>query len=104
MRKLKQADILEINMLVLNTTQDYISFCTTQHGIHTPVTADNLKYSALDVQNNINALVQFNADLNVQQLHDSIMLQDTFVREYYIATLQYIEENNLIAKNAFCCR
>ena len=103
MRKLKQADILQINMLVLNTTQDYISFSTTQYGEHTPVTADNLKYCALDVQKNINALVQFNADLNVQQLHDSIMLQDTFVREYYIATLQYIEENNLIAKNAFCC-
>ena len=103
MRKLKQADILQINMLVLNTTQDYISFSTTQYGEHTPVTADNLKYCALDVQKNINALVQFNADLNVQQLHDSIMLQDTFVREYYIATLRYIEENNLIAKNAFCC-
>ena len=103
MRKLKQADILQINMLVLNTTQDYISFSTTQHGIHMPVTADNLKYCALDVQKNINALVQFNADLNVQQLHDSIMLQDTFVREYYIATLQYIEENNLIKSNMFCC-
>jgi hypothetical protein len=104
MRKLKQADILEINMLMLKTTEDFISFSTTQHGIHFPITADNLKYSAMDVQKNINALVQFNADLNVQQLHDSIMLQDTFVREYYIATLQYIEENNLIAKNAFCCR
>ena len=104
MRKLKQADILEINMLVLKTTEDFITFSTTQYGDHFPITADNLKYSAMDVQKNINALVQFNADLNVQQLHDSIMLQDTFVREYYIATLQYIEENNLIAKNAFCCR
>jgi hypothetical protein len=103
MRKLKQADILQINMLVLKTTEDYISFSTTQYGEHTPVTADNLKYSAMDVQKNINALVQFNADLNVQQLHNSIMRQDTFVREYYIATLRYIEENNLIAKNAFCC-
>jgi hypothetical protein len=103
MRKLKQADILQINMLMLKTTEDYISFSTTQYVEHTPVTADNLKYSALDVQKNINALVQFNADLNVQQLHNSIMRQDTFVREYYIATLRYIEENNLIAKNAFCC-
>ena len=104
MRKLKPADILQINMLVLKTTEDFITFSTTQYGDHFPITADNLKYSAMDVQKNINALVQFNADLNVQQLHDSIMLQDTFVREYYIATLQYIEENNLIAKNAFCCR
>jgi hypothetical protein len=103
MRKLKQADILQINMLVLKTTEDYINFSTTQWGVNSPVTADNLKYSTLDVQKNINALVQFNADLNVQQLHDSIMLQDTFVREYYIATLQYIEENNLIKSNMFCC-
>ena len=104
MRKLKPADILQINMLVLKTTEDFITFSTTQYGDHFPITADKLKYSAQDVQKNINALVQFNTDNNVQQLHDSIMLQDTFVREYYIATLQYIEENNLIAKNAFCCR
>ena len=103
MRKLKQADILQINMLVLKTTEDFITFSTTQYGTHTPVTADNLKYSTLDVQHNINALVQFNADLNAQQLHDSIMLQDTFVREYYIDTLRYIESNKLIKSNMFCC-
>jgi hypothetical protein len=103
MRKLKPADILQINMLMLKTTEDYISFSTTQYGEHTPVTADNLKYSAEDIQRNINALVQFNTDLNAQQLHDSIMRQDTFVREYYIDTLHYIEENKLIKSNMFCC-
>jgi hypothetical protein len=103
MRKLKPADILQINMLMLKTTEDYISFSTTQYGEHTPVTADNLKYSAEDIQRNINALVQFNTDLNAQQLHDSIMRQDTFVREYYIDTLRYIEENKLIKSNMFCC-
>ena len=103
MRKLKPADILQINMLVLKTTEDFITFSTTQYGDHFPITADNLKYSAMDVQKNINALVQFNTDNNVQQLHDSIMLQDTFVREYYIAVLQYIEENKLIKSNMFCC-
>jgi hypothetical protein len=103
MRKLKQADILQINMLVLKTTEDFISFSTTQHGEHYPVTADNLKFNTEDVQRNINALVQFNTDNNVQQLHDSIMRQDTFVREYYIEVLRYIEENNLIKNNMFCC-
>ena len=103
MRKLKQADILQINMLMLKTTEDFITFSTTQYGIHFPITADKLKYSTLDIQHNINALVQFNADNNVQQLHDNIMRQDTFVREYYIATLQYIEENKLIPNNMFCC-
>jgi hypothetical protein len=103
MRKLKPADILQINMLMLKTTEDYISFSTTQYGEHTPVTADNLKFNTEDIQRNINALVQFNTDLNAQQLHDSIMRQDTFVREYYIEVLRYIEENKLIKSNMFCC-
>ena len=103
MRKVTQAHVLAINMLVLKTTEDYINFSTTQYGVNSPITADNLKYSTLDVQHNINALVQFNADLNAQQLHNSIMLQDTFVREYYIDTLRYIESNKLIKRNMFCC-
>jgi len=103
MRKVTPAHVLAINMLVLKTTEDYISFSTTQHGVNYPVTADNLKYSTKDVQHNINALVAFNADLNAQKLHDSIMLQDTFVREYYIDTLRYIESNKLINSNMFCC-
>jgi hypothetical protein len=103
MRKLKPADILQINMLMLKTTEDYISFSTTQYGEHTPVTADNLKFNTEDIQRNINALVQFNTDLNAQQLHDNIMRQDTFVREYYIEVLRYIEENKLIKSNMFCC-
>jgi len=103
MRKLSPAHKLQINMLVLKTTQDYIDFSTTQHGVNFPITVDNLQFHTLDIQYNINALVAFNTDNNVQQLHDSIMQQDTFVREYYIEVLQYIESNNLIPSNAFCC-
>jgi len=103
MRKLTPAHKLAINMLVLKTTQDYIDFSTTQHGVNFPITVDNLQYSTLDLQHNINALVAFNKDNNVQNLHDSIMRQDTFVREYYIDTLRYIESNKLIPSNAFCC-
>jgi hypothetical protein len=103
MRKLTPAHKLKINMLVLKTTEDYISFSTTQHGVNFPITVDNLQFSTLDIQHNINALVAFNTDNNVQKLHDSIMQQDTFVREYYIDTLQYIESNKLINANNFCC-
>jgi replicative superfamily II helicase len=103
MHKLTAAHVLKINMLVLKTTEDYINFSTTQWGVNSPITADNLKYSTLDVQHNINALVAFNMDNNVQKLHDSIMLQDTFVREYYIDTLRYIESNKLISADNFCC-
>ena len=103
MRKLTPAHKLKINILVLKTTQDYIDFSTTQWGVNFPITVDNLQFHTLDIQHNINALVAFNADNNVQKLHDSIMQQDTFVREYYISVLQYIESNNLIPSNAFCC-
>jgi len=90
-------------MLVLKTTQDYINFSTTQWGVNFPITAENLQFNTLDIQHNINALVAFNKDNNVQNLHDSIMQQDTFVREYYIAMLEYIEQNALIPANMFCC-
>jgi hypothetical protein len=100
MRKLQTADILQINMLMLKTTEDYINFCTT---LNFAPTADSLSIYTNDIQYNVNALVQFNTDNNVQQLHNSIMLQDTFVREYYIAVLRYIEENALIPANRYCC-
>jgi len=103
MRKLTQTHKLKINMLVLKTTQDYIDFSTTQWGVNFPITAENLQFNTLDIQHNINALAVFNTDNNVQNLHDSIMQQDTFVREYYISVLQYIEENALIPSNMFCC-
>ena len=103
MRKLTQAHKREINMLMLKTTEDYIKFSTTQWGVNFPITVDNLQFHTLDIQHNINALAAFNKDNNVQKLHDSIMQQDTFVREYYIEVLQYIESNNLIPSNAFCC-
>jgi hypothetical protein len=103
MRKLTQAHKREINMLVLKTTQDYIDFSTTQWGVNFPITAENLQFSTLDIQHNVNALVAFNTDNNVQNLHDNIMQQDTFVREYYISVLQYIESNNLISAHKYCC-
>ena len=103
MRKLTPAHKLKINMLVLKTTQDYIDFSTTQHGVNFPITVDNLQFNTQDIQHNVNALAAFNKDNNVQNLHDNIMQQDTFVREYYIEVLQYIEDNNLIPSNMFCC-
>ena len=103
MRKLTSAHKLQINMLVLKTTQDYIDFSTTQWGVNFPINLDSLQFHTLDIQYNINALAVFNTDNNVQNLHDAIMQQDTFVREYYIDVLQYIESNNLISSNRFCC-
>ena len=48
------------------------------------------------------ALHTFVLTKNVEQLQDSIMTQDTFVREYYADTLRYLEDNFLVINN-YCC-
>jgi hypothetical protein len=90
-------NIAKINFLMLKTTQEYIDSFVTD------VNDDNYIMYTMDVQHNINALAQFNSDNNVQNLHENIMQQDTLVREYYIETLRYIENNKLIAANRYCC-
>ena len=64
---------------------------------------DNVDMYCADIAHNVAALDVFNKTNNVQQLHDNIMLQDTLVREEYINVLRYIEQNNLIAADCFCC-
>ena len=57
-----------------------------------------------DLQYNITALQLFETSNNAEQLHDTIVQQDTFVREHFIKVLRYIEKNNLIASKHFVCR
>ena len=90
-------NIAKINFLMLKTTQEYIDSFVTD------VNDNNYIMYTMDVQHNINALAQFNSDNNVQNLHENIMQQDTLVREYYIETLRYIENNKLISSNRYCC-
>ena len=98
MRKVTQIDVLAINTLMLKTTESYINM-----SVYEVDDVSSISMYADDVQHNITALVNFNATKDVQALHDSIMLQDTLVREYYIDTLRYIESNKLINSNMFCC-
>ena len=98
MQKLKAHHFTQLQLLMLKTTESYINTFATEDD-----DASSLSMYATDVQHNINALVAFNTDKNVQQLHNSIMLQDTLVREYYIDVLRYIEDNALISANNFCC-
>ena len=98
MRKLTAKHKVAITNLMFATTASYIKcFCTDR------TDTTNTSMYVGDVQHNINALAQFNADNNVQKLHDNIMYQDTLVREYYIKVLRYIEQNNLIPADNFCC-
>ena len=90
--------MLKINTLMLKTTESYINTFVSEDE-----DASNISMYAEDVAHNVNALVAFNATKDAQALHDSIMLQDTLVREYYISVLLYIERTKLINKRNFCC-
>ena len=90
--------IIVINNLMLKTTESYINtFVSEDEDV------SSISMYADDVAHAVNALVAFNTNNDAQALHDSIMLQDTLVREYYIAVLLYIERNKLINKRNFCC-
>lgn len=96
MRKLTAKHIVQINVLFLKTTAQYIKcFCNDE---------DIQLIYAEDVADNVNALVQFNKDNDVEALHNAIMQQDTIVREFYISVLLYIEDNALISANKYCCK
>lgn len=98
MRKLTEEHKLAITELVFKDTANYIRiYCTdnTDTG-GTGMCCD-------DIMHNINALNEFSKDNSVRKLHYAIMSQDTLVREHYISVLRYIENNNLIDANSFCC-
>jgi len=95
MQKLTVTHITNINHLMLNTISTYIK----QYNIAN--TYDPLLIT--DTLHNTYALHKFNSTKNVLQLHNAIIAQDTLVREYFVNVLSYIENNNLIPANKFCC-
>jgi hypothetical protein len=95
---MQEKHVIIINNLMLKTTESYINTFVSEDE-----DASSISMYTDDVAHAVNALVAFNASNDAQALHDSIMLQDTLVREYYIAVLQYIESNKLINKRNFCC-
>jgi hypothetical protein len=58
---------------------------------------------ALDIAVVTLALADFNSLKNTEALHNTIMCMDTCIRERFINTLLYIEENALIPANSYCC-
>ena len=97
MRKLTHAQIAEINTITLQTIAEFTTDWLTKW--------EDVKRSgyAPDVAKITLALADFNTTKNVQALHNSIMRNDTLVREAFISTLSYIEENALIPANSYCC-
>lgn len=100
MRKANNTQVIAINKLMLNTTESYVN--TFVNDDESDVTS--LTMYADDVAHNINALVAFNATKDAEALHNSIMLQDTLVREYYYNVLVYIETNMLVPANMCACK
>jgi len=90
--------IIVINNLMLKTTESYINTFVSEDE-----DASSISMYADDIAHNVNALVAFNASKDASALHNSIIMQDTLVREYYISVLLYIERNKLINKRDFCC-
>ena len=98
MRKVTAVHFLKIQRLMLKTTEEYINTFVCNDA-----DSDSLQMYTNDVAHNVAALQVFTQTKDAQQLHDSIMYQDTLVREFYIETLQYIESNKLINSDSFCC-
>jgi hypothetical protein len=97
MRKVSKTHALAINklMLPLINTVAYINEDENDFSMFTMYTDD--------IAHNVAALQVFNNTLDASVLHDNIMRQDTCPREHFYTVLKYIEDNKLIAKNAFCC-
>ena len=100
MRKANNTQVVAINKLMLKTTEDYVN--TFVNNDESDVSS--LQMYAFDVAHNVNALVAFNATKDAEALHESIMQQDTLVREYYYNVLVYIETNKLVPANMCACK
>ena len=97
-RKLTAKHKLAITELMFKDIASYINiYCTN----NTDTSSTNMYVD--DIAHNTSALDVFNKTNNVQQLHDNIMQQDTLVREHFIKVLRYIEQNDLINADNFCC-
>lgn len=114
MRKVTDKHVLNIANIAFTNMQEYIDFCLrsakfddaellscTQEEIYKNKNESNIMHftDLLHVQN---ALQKFMQDKDADALQDSIMLQDTFVREYYVDTLRYLEDERLV-RCIVCC-
>ena len=112
--KLTIAHYNNIIAIALVNMQEYTDFCLrsakyndakimhfdTQEQMYKCKNEDNIVHFE-DLCYMQKALHTFILTKNVEQLQDSIITQDTFVREYYFDTLSYLEDNNLVI-NFYC--
>ena len=97
--KLTQKHYINIIALTSATLQDYTNFTLRVAKEYTDAESDLMHIE--DILYVQTALNNFINNKDVAQLQDDLMSQDTFVREYYIDTLRYIEDNYLVT-NYYC--
>ena len=97
MAKATKAHAVAINKIMIPLINTVALYDSNDNDLNT------FKMCADDISHNIAALCVFNSTLDAKVLHNNIMLQDTLPREHFYAVLKYIEDNNLISANAFCC-
>jgi len=95
MRKVNENHSVAINSIMLATIASYINTFATDE-----TTLSNMQMYTMDIAHNVAALHVFNNNKNAEALHNSIVEQDTLVREYFVQVLAYLEDNNLVP--AYC--
>jgi hypothetical protein len=80
----------ELINITLNTLKDYIGF--VQYTNNGTEDVNSTLMHLEDIAYITNALRQFAVEGDLDTLNEAIYLQDTFVREYYIKTINAIEE------------
>ena len=97
--KLTQKHYINIIAITLESLQDYTNFTLRVAKEYADADSDLMHID--DILYVQTALNNFINNKDVAQLQDDLMSQDTFVREKYIDTLRYIEDNYLVA-NYYC--
>ena len=87
-------NVIAITSATLQEYTDFVLYCAREDENSNIMHIQDILYVQTALNNFIN-----NKCANT--LQNKIMLQDTFVREYFINTLRYLEDNNLVI-NFYC--
>lgn len=99
MRKITNEHYINIIAITSATLQEYTDFalyCAREDADTTENSNITHIQDILYVQTALNDFINNKCATTLQ---NKLMLQDTFVREYFINTLRYLEDNNLVNVN-----
>ena len=99
MRKVTNKHYVNVIAITSATLQEYTDFCLRSAKLDEGTTDNSNIMHIEDILYVQTALNNFINNKCATTLQDKIMLQDTFVREYFINTLRYLEHNNLVNCN-----